>query len=117
MLAPRRTPVLLVALALLACRGEPTAGGANRVRERWHQAQPGHSWARPAVAGDVVYFGAGDGQVIARDAATGAPRWAARVGLERVDGANIVVRGGVAAVSVVRHTVGLDAATGRELWR
>jgi serine/threonine-protein kinase len=116
-LAPRRTPVLLVALALLACRGEPTAGGANRVRERWHQAQPGHSWARPAVAGDVVYFGAGDGQVIARDAATGAPRWAARVGLERVGGANVVVRGGVVVVSVVRHTVGLDAATGRELWR
>jgi outer membrane protein assembly factor BamB len=55
--------------------------------------------------------------VIARDLATGAPRWTARVGLERVEGANILSRGGVVVASVVRHTVGLDAATGRELWR
>jgi serine/threonine-protein kinase len=102
---------------LLACAGEPTGAAQGGVRERWHQAQPGHSWARPTVAGDQVYFGTGDGQVIARDAATGAPRWAARVGLERVEGANVVVRGGVVVVSVVRHTVALDAATGRELWR
>jgi outer membrane protein assembly factor BamB len=65
-----------------------------------------------------VYFGTGDGQVIARDVGTGAQRWAAKAGAagQRVDGANVVVRAGVVAVSVVGHTVGLDAATGRELW-
>ena len=110
---PRAAAPLL--LAALACRGEPTAPGA--VRERWRQPQPGYSWARPAVLGDVVYFGTGDGQVIARDRATGMQRWAARVGGGMVKGANVVARAGVVAVAVVHWTVGLDAATGRELWR
>jgi outer membrane protein assembly factor BamB len=117
--AARRGAILplLVALAPAACDRHPTDSPTTRVRERWHQAQPGYGWARPAVAGGLAYFGTGDGRVIARDVATGAARWAAQVGAERVEGANFVVRGGVVMVSVVWHTVGLDAATGRELWR
>ncbi len=87
------------------------------MRERWHQAQAGYGQARPAVAGGVVYFTTGDGQVVARDVATGAPRWAAEVAGGPVEGANVVARGGVVAVAVVGYTVGLDAATGRALWR
>jgi len=116
----RGAMAVLLAAALeiaLACRGgEPTAS-AGGLRERWHQAQPGYSWARPAVLGDVVYFGTGDGQVIARDRAVGAARWATTVDGGMVEGANVAARGTVVTVSLVRSTVGLDAATGRELWR
>jgi len=87
------------------------------VRERWYQVQPGESGARPAVQGDLVYFGTGDGQVIARDRATGAVRWRSRVEGDAVEGANLVVRGGVVVAPLVRATVGLDARTGRERWR
>jgi outer membrane protein assembly factor BamB len=69
------------------------------------------------VAGELVYFGTGDGQVIARDVRTGAPRWAAKVTNDAVDGANLVARAGVVVAPIVLSTVGLDAATGRELWR
>lgn len=112
-------PVLSLSLAgASSCGGGPTAdGGPGGVRERWHQAQPGFGRARPAVAGGLVYFGTGDGQVIARDVATGAARWAARVGTDPVKGANFVTRDGVVAVALVHYTVGLDATTGRELWR
>ncbi len=40
-------PVLAAALLLLACGDGPTAGTGGRVRERWYQAQPGDSRARP----------------------------------------------------------------------
>jgi outer membrane protein assembly factor BamB len=69
------------------------------------------------VLGDLVYFGTGDGQVIARDAATGAPRWAAKVTNDAVEGANLVARAGVVVAPLILSTVGLDAATGRERWR
>ncbi len=107
----------LVAAGAEGCADAPTAGAGGRVRERWHQAQAGYGQARPAVAGGVVYFTTGDGQVVARDVATGAPRWAAEVAGGPVEGANVVARGGVVAVAVVGYTVGLDAATGRALWR
>ena len=108
--------MMLACLAAVTCRGEPTASG-DRVRERWHQPQPGYPWARPVVVGDLVYFGTGNGQIIARDVATGAQRWATRVSAEVVQGANFVARGGVVAVAMMRQIVGLDAASGRELWR
>lgn len=110
---------LVVLFALLACGDGPTASPASRVRERWHEPQAGYGWARPAVAGGRAYFGTSNGQIIARDAGTGAQRWSAEVGasVESVDGANIVARDGVVAVSLTRHTVGLEAVTGRELWR
>lgn len=112
-----RVPWLIIASsAAFSCGREPTAS-EDRVRERWHQSQPGFGHARPVIVGDLVYFGTGDGRVIARDIATGTQRWAAIVGVGAVEGANFVARSGVLAVAVQRHTVGLDAATGRELWR
>lgn len=107
----------LVLAAALACNGSATGPEGGGVRERWFQTQPGWSWARPAVAGNIVYFGTGDGQIIARDVNTGRPVWAAKVATQQVNGANLLVRNGVVIAPVVSYTVGLDAATGRELWR
>lgn len=119
--AVRRRAILLPFLLLAgawSCDGGPTASGSpGRVRERWYQTQRDHGRARPIVAGGLAYFGTGDGEVIARDVGTGAARWTTRVGGDPVDGANFIARDGVLAVALVHHTVGLDAVTGRELWR
>jgi outer membrane protein assembly factor BamB len=64
-----------------------------------------------------VYFGDGSGDVIARDVRTGDRKWTAKVGQEQVDGANILVRSGVVVAPLYTFTVGLDAVTGRQLWR
>lgn len=87
------------------------------MRGRWYQPQTGWAWARPAVSGNVVYFGDGSGEVIARDVGTGNRKWTANVGQEPIDGANILVKSGVVVAPLYTYTVGLDAATGRELWR
>jgi outer membrane protein assembly factor BamB len=109
---------ILAALTLgAACSQEPTGGIASTVRERWYQTQPGYGKARPAILGNLAYFGTGDGQVIARDVNTGTARWSARVATRAIEGYNIVARSGVVVVPVVFYTVGLDANTGRELWR
>jgi len=100
----------------LGCQHDPTGIG-DRVRERWYQTQPGWSWARPAILGDVVYFGTGDGQVIARDVNTGIPRWASQVGTQPINGANLIARNGVVVAPVVFHTAGVDAQTGAVLWQ
>ncbi len=107
---------MAIALAGWSCRNSsgPSDGG---VRERWYQAQPGWAWARPAVSGNTVYFGTGDGQIIARDVSNGNPRWAARFGADPVKGANILVKSGVVVAPILNYTVGIEAATGRVLWR
>jgi outer membrane protein assembly factor BamB len=64
-----------------------------------------------------VYFGDGLGDVIARDVRTGSQIWIARAGQEAVNGANILVRSGVVVAPLYTNTVGLDAVTGRQLWR
>jgi outer membrane protein assembly factor BamB len=64
-----------------------------------------------------VYFGDGSGEVIARDVRTGDRKWTAKVGQEPVYGANILVRSGVVVAPLYTFTVGLDAVTGRQLWR
>lgn len=87
------------------------------MHERWFHTQAGWSWARPAVAGRAVYFGTGDGHVVARDVTTGTPVWTTRIGNQAINGANLLARDGVIVAPAVSYTVGLDAATGRELWR
>jgi outer membrane protein assembly factor BamB len=69
------------------------------------------------VSGDVVYFGDGDGELIARDVRTGDRKWTTKVGQDPVFGANILVRAGVVVAPIYTYTVGLDAVTGHELWR
>lgn len=97
----------------------PSEEGADtlRLKTLWFQSQPGDARPQPAISGEMVYTATGSGQVIARDLATGKERWTTRVGNGRLEGANLVSRSGVVVAPVVSHTVGLDAATGRELWR
>ena len=101
----------------LACR--ESSGPNSGLRERWFSPQATSAQARPAVAGELVLFGTGDGQVLARERGSGQHRWAARVGAveEAVRSAALLARAGVVVAPVVHWTFGLDAATGRELWR
>jgi outer membrane protein assembly factor BamB len=103
-------------VSLWSC-SDSTGPGPSGVHERWYQSQSGWAWARPAISGNVVYFGDGSGDVIARDVRTGDRKWTAKVGQEQVDGANILVRSGVVVAPLYTFTVGLDAVTGRQLWR
>jgi outer membrane protein assembly factor BamB len=108
--------VPLVVAVIGSCIGS-TGLDATGLRERWYQAQPGYSRSRPAINGTMVYFGTGDGQIMARDVNSGALLWAAKVSQESIEGANLVVRSNVVVAASVFHSVGLDAQTGRELWR
>jgi outer membrane protein assembly factor BamB len=106
--------------ALTACLGscrDSTGPGTGKVHGLWYQSQSGWAWARPAISGNVVYFGDGSGEVIARDVKTGDRKWTAKLGQEPVNGANILVQSGVVVAPLYTYTVGLDAVTGRQLWR
>src|SRR5438105_10215340 len=117
-LALSRVCVSIIAwlVFLSSCR-DATGLGPPGVRGKWYQPQSGWARARPAVVGNTVYFGDGYGKVIARDVASGERKWTARLGQQRVDGANILVRSGVVVAPLESYTVGLDASSGRELWR
>jgi outer membrane protein assembly factor BamB len=101
---------------LWSCR-DATAPGQGGVHGQWYQPQSGWSRARPAISGNVVYFGDGYGEVIARDVASGERKWTTNVGQDPINGGNIMVRAGVVVAPLRYYTVGLDAVTGRELWR
>ncbi|NUO61957.1 MAG: PQQ-binding-like beta-propeller repeat protein [Gemmatimonadaceae bacterium] len=105
-------PIVCVASA---CRESTASGGS--VRERWYQGQPGYGYARPATSGDLVFFGTGDGQVIARRQATGAAVWTTKVASQWIGGSIMIVRDGVLVVPIVQSTVGIDVATGSQLWK
>lgn len=115
----RRTSIAGFApfIACLWSCSDATGPGHGGVQERWYQSQSGWAWARPAVSGNVVYFGDGSGEIIARDVSTGNRKWTAKVGQDPIAGANILVKSGVVVAALYTYTVGLDAATGRELWR
>lgn len=104
-----------LAVSLWSCR-DSTGPGFGGFHERWYQSQSGYALARPAVSGNVVYFGDGLGDVIARDIRTGSQVWIARAGDGPIDGANILVRAGVVVAPVQTSTAALDALTGRGLW-
>lgn len=104
-------------VGIVGCQHDPTAVNTGGVHERWYQAQSGYGWARPGVSGNLVYFGTGDGQIIARDVSTGTQHWSTKVGPDAVRGANILVRSGVVVAPVLNYTAGLDAQTGQQLWR
>lgn len=107
-------PALVV--SLWSCR-DSIGPGSGKVHELWYQSQSGWAWARPAISGNVVIFGDGSGEIIARDVRTGDRKWTAKVGQEPVNGANILARNGVVVAPLYTYTVGLDAGTGRQLWR
>ena len=106
-----------VPLTLLGC----TDGtGPGKLRTRWLEPQTRYAGARPAVADGIVYMG-GDGtdggHIWARAVRTGDVKWFARIGPQRVGGANLLVSDGVLVVPAVSYTVGIDVATAGELWR
>ena len=107
---------VFLAAALSSCR-DSSGPGSNHLRERWYQQQSGWTRARPAIWGNAVYFGDGTGQLIARDVENGQIIWASKTGRDPINGANILVRSGVVVAPVTNYTVGVDAATGRELWQ
>jgi len=70
----------------------------------------------PTLANGTVYFGSGDGNVYALDAANGALRWKFHTG--NVVHASPAVAGGILYVgSWDSYFYALDAASGREVWR
>lgn len=109
-------PVIFAACATsLSCR-ESTAAGAH-VRERWYQRQTGESETRPAVLGDLVFFGTGDGKVVARRQSNGGAAWTASVATDAISGSNMALQSNTLVVPILRETVALDASTGRQIWR
>jgi outer membrane protein assembly factor BamB len=111
-----RTWSLLLSAVLFggSCRDSTSGGGG--VTEKWYQPQSGYSNARPAVLGSVVFFGTGDGRIIARDVSTGAAKWDTKVANTVVRGGNILVSNGVVVAPILTSTVALDAQTGAQLW-
>ena len=70
----------------------------------------------PVVAAGVVYFGSGDGNVYALDAATGELKWKFQTG-DVVHASPAYADGVVYVGSWDSHFYAIDAATGRQKWR
>ena len=117
----RRLVLLSLVLGMAGCKVLGVVGEDERtsrpLKTVWYQPHTGYARPKPAVLGGLVFVGTGSGQVIARDEGNGAQRWVATVGRGSLQSANLIARSGVVVAPVVSHTVGLDAATGRELWR
>ncbi|MGE3456934.1 MAG: PQQ-binding-like beta-propeller repeat protein [Kofleriaceae bacterium] len=79
--------------------------------------------ASPVIAGDTVYIANGLSEVIALDAITGVLRWTTKLdpnGFEwgnATIGTPAIANGVLVVPTLYRDLVGLDAATGAELWR
>jgi outer membrane protein assembly factor BamB len=69
----------------------------------------------PAVVNGVVYFGSGDGNVYALDAATGTQKWRFQTG-DVVHSSPAVVDGIVYAGSWDTYFYAIDASSGKEKW-
>src|SRR5262249_2971773 len=70
----------------------------------------------PAVENGVVYFGSGDGNVYAIDAASGALKWKFKTG-DVVHASPALADGTLYIGSWDSYFYAIDAATGREKWR
>jgi eukaryotic-like serine/threonine-protein kinase len=70
----------------------------------------------PAISGDAVFFGSGDGNVYALDAASGAVKWKFQTG-DVVHASPAVSDGLVFIGSWDTYFYALDAATGAEKWK
>jgi outer membrane protein assembly factor BamB len=92
------------------------AGPLDRVRERWTRPQAQFAETIPVIVGDLVIFGTGAGELIARNQTTGEAVWTTPVSADRIASQNLVERQGIAVAGAVRSVHGVDAATGRRLW-
>jgi outer membrane protein assembly factor BamB len=92
----------------------------GRIRSCWLAPQTLWSWSRPVVHNNVVIFATGDRRLIARNRVSGATLWNTLVtsvnNEQRIGGLNLVARSGIVVAAVSRNTVGVDIATGQELW-
>jgi len=70
----------------------------------------------PAVWNNAVYFGSGDGNVYALDAATGALKWKFQTG-DVVHASPAIVDGKLYIGSWDSYFYALDAVDGKEIWR
>lgn len=102
--------------AAIGRQRSPTGTEPHGLRQRWFAEHSGCGEGRPAVWNGTVYFATGDGQVIARDANSGALRWATKVAYEAVRGDRLLARAGVVVAPVAFSTVGLDAVDGTIMW-
>jgi outer membrane protein assembly factor BamB len=103
-----------------------TTGGERRFSGRHlHGAEPAAEvmpdpfdffLSSPALAADAVYFGSGDGNVYALDAATGTPRWKYHTG-NVVHASPAVAGGSVYVGSWDSYFYALDAKSGALRWR
>lgn len=109
----RRATTVAILIGCAACT-EPH-GPLRHVHDRWYVPQQDASFSRPAVAGDVVYFGTGDGRVVARRMATGAPVWSTNVSVGLL-GARLIAKSGVVVGSMLQTSVALNATDGHILW-
>ena len=89
-------------------------GASPRTQTFWDPFDPFAS--RPAIANGFVYFGSGNGNVYALDAATGSLKWKFATG--NVVHASPAIAGGNLYVGSFDSVLyALDAATGAEKWR
>jgi outer membrane protein assembly factor BamB len=102
-----------------------TAGERRYAGKRLHGNEPAGETmpdpfdfylSSPAVANGVVYFGSGDGNVYALDAASGAVKWKVQTG-DVVHASPAVASGVVYVGSWDSYFYALDAATGAQKWR
>lgn len=70
----------------------------------------------PAIASGIVYFGSGDGNIYALDAASGALRWKFHTG-NVVHASPAIAQGILYVGSWDSYFYALDAASGKEVWR
>jgi len=80
---------------------------------KWKFATRGPVRGSPVVAGGLVLFGSGDGNLYAIEAATGRERWRVALG-GAVASTPAVADGVVFATSRERRLTALDLSTGRE---
>lgn len=93
-----------------------TTGPVDRVRERWTMAQAKFAQTIPVIVDDVVIFGTGSGELVARKQATGEAVWTTSVSADRIASRSLLERQGVAVAGAVRSVHGVDVETGRRLW-
>ena len=90
-------------------------GVLERLHDRWYVAQQDESFSRPAIIGDVVYFGTGDGHIVARRMSNGSAIWSTNVGVALL-GERLIAKSGVIVGSMLQNSVAVNAIDGGILW-
>lgn len=110
----RRCAGQIVAISEAGCAWplDPLSG-SRRLQTRWELGSP--VTGPPAVSGEMLYFGAGQGNLLALNGRTGQVRLLAQ-GMKSIVAAPLVEGEALIFGAHDRRLHALDAATGRELW-